>query len=157
MKTKYCYIQSIEGFTDESRIYVVFVGSTNREMAQCKRVAEYAKQHGAYWEPWGKETLLLLSSLGYQPFSVSQEASCFCRRLDFNIPAFIKHLEDGDLDIIKTPSYIIRNTRHQLNTLSPTSFVRNHTASINKTCLSVPRHYLSHDNMAKMFKAASNF
>lgn len=157
MKTKYCYIPNVENFTDETRIYAVYVGSSNREIAQCRMVDRYANEHGAFWRPWDGDTEFYLKSLGYKFFTYSEDASLFNRRLDFELPSFVKHIQNNDLDMVRTPANVVRNIRHQLNCLAPSFHIQNSSQRIGKKCLTVPRHYLSHDNMGELVKAVGNF
>lgn len=157
MKTKYCYIPNVENFTDETMIFAVYVGTSNRELAQCRVVDAYACKNGAFWRPWDQDTDNFLMAHGYKFFSASEQVSQVNRRLDFEIPAFVKHIQNGDLLLIKTPAYINRNRMHQLAALSPAIHLQNHARRAGIMCNTVTRKYLSHGEMGNLVRAAGGF
>lgn len=157
MKTKYCYIPDVENFNFETRVYFVYVGESKRELAQCRFVDRYACEHGAFWRIYDADTCYFLKTIGYKPFDYDEAASLHIRSLEFDIPAFVGHLQNDDLDLVKVPAYVIRNTMHQLSCLAPSFHIQNYAQRIGKKCLTVPRHNLSHDNMGELVKAAGNF
>lgn len=157
MKTKYCYIPDVENFTDETRVYAVFVGTSNRELAQCRFVDSFACKTGAFFRPWDQDTDNFLISKGYYFFSVSEQVSQVVRRIDFDITYFVKHIQNNDLDLVQIPSYVIRNHRHQLAVLSPAIHLLDHARRAKIQCHSVTRQYLSHDRMGELLRAAGGF
>lgn len=157
MKTKYCYIPDVENFSDETRIYGVYVGDSNREIAQCRYVDSYASKNGAFWRPWDADTDYFLKSKGYSFFTASYADSKAIRRLDMDIPKFVKHIQNGDLDMIKVPAHIVRNHMHQLAMFSSIFYLNNQARQAGKTCYSVTSKNLSHDKMGELLKVAGQF
>lgn len=55
MKSKYCFLRSSGLSSPEDFIYVVWVGSSLRELAIKSLVEEYAKDAGLYFKRWSRE------------------------------------------------------------------------------------------------------
>lgn len=157
MKTKYCYIPNVENFTDETMIFAVYVGTSNRELAQCRVVDAYACKNGAFFRPWDQDTDNFLMAHGYKFFSASEQVSQVIRRMDFDIPYFVKHIQNNDLDLVKIPAYVTRNHMHQLAVLSPAIHLQNHARRAGIMCNTVTRKYLSHGEMGNLVRAAGGF
>lgn len=55
MKSKYCFLRSSGLSSPEDFVYVVWVGSSLRELAIKSLVEEYAKDTGLYFKRWSRE------------------------------------------------------------------------------------------------------
>lgn len=157
MKTKYCYIPKVDDFCVDSRIYAVYVGVSPRELAQLRVLDSIATKNGAFFRPWDQDTDNFLISIGYRFFSPDDGVAGATRRMDFDIADIMKHIQKGDLDIIKVPANITRNRIHMLNTFNPTIHIENHARRAGIQCQSVPRKYLSHREMGALAKSVIGF
>lgn len=157
MKTKYCFIPDVENFTDETRVYAVMVGTSNRELAQCKVVDSYACKNGAFWRPWDQDTDNFLLSKGYYSFSYEKMVSSKIRSMEMNIPSFVKHIQNQDLDLVRIPAFVNRNFIHQLSALSPSFYMQTHAQRASVMCKPETRKNLSLGNMSELLKAAGGF
>lgn len=68
MKSKYCFLRSSGLTSPEDFVYVVWVGSSLRELAIKSLVEEYARDAGLYFKVWSPEvdSLIVKASSRYQ-------------------------------------------------------------------------------------------
>lgn len=157
MKRKYCYIPQVEDYGERLTVFAVYVGKSERELAQCRLLDALACQNGGFFRPWDADTDDYLLSLGYGFFSGSGQVQRQVERIDFNIADIMRRINDGSLSMAKNPSYVTRNYIHQLSAFSPSFYLQSHARRARIMCKSVVRKYLSHDQSGDLVKAAGCF
>lgn len=76
MRSKYCFIRTVGKTTPETFIYVVWVGSSLRELAILSLVEEYAKDQGLYFKRWSRQVDSVLDEMR-KPFRANGNALGF--------------------------------------------------------------------------------
>lgn len=139
----YCFIENPCNLQAGSRVFKVKVGDSRRDQVKRVLVDCYSTDTNAFFRLWDADTDFFLSNavttkpvdLLAQNFGLSVVLT--------DIQTLYRNIVSGTLDSISNPPRVARNAFRMLSILSPSFFMRNHSARRAPHVPPVPRKNLS--------------
>ena len=139
----YCFIEQPCNLQAGSRVFKVKVGDSSRDQIKRVLVDCYSTDTDAFFRLWDADTDFFLNhavttkpaDLLAQNFGLSVVLT--------DIQTLYRNIVDGTLDSLSNPPRVTRNAFRMMSILSPSFFMRNHTARRAPSVPPVKRQNLS--------------
>ena len=139
----YCFIEQPCNLQAGSRVFKVKVGDSQRDQVKRVLVDCFATDTDAFFRLWDADTdYFLANQLRTEPRDHAGMSSGLCVIVT-DIRTLYRNIVSGTLDSISNPPRVARNAFRMLSILSPSFFMRNHTARRAPHVPPVPRKNLS--------------
>ena len=139
----YCFIEQPCNLQAGSRVFKVKVGDSHRDQVKRVLVDCFSTDTNAFFRLWDADTdYFLANQLHTQPRDHAGMSSGL-NVIVTDIQTLYRNIVSGTLDSISNPPRVARNAFRMLSILSPSFFMRNHTARRVPHVPPVPRKNLS--------------
>ena len=139
----YCFIEQPCNLQAGSRVFKVKVGDSHRDQVKRVLLDCYATDTNAFFRLWDADTDFFLAHQTHTQPRDHAGMSSGLYVIVTDIQTLYRNIVSGTLDSISNPPRVARNAFRMLSILSPSFFMRNHTARRAPHVPPVPRKNLS--------------
>lgn len=139
----YCFIEQPCNLQAGSRVFKVKVGDSHRDQVKRVLLDCYATDTNAFFRLWDADTDYFLAHQTHTQPRDHAGMSSGLNVIVTDIHTLYRNIVSGTLDSISNPPCVARNAFRMLSILSPSFFMRNHTARRAPHVPPVPRKNLS--------------
>lgn len=157
MKTKYCFIRNPHHFTREDVVYVVYVGTSEREQVLLTLISEYVKDTGIYFKKWSNTVDITLLELRSHLFPNSIQTRFYLRTASVNVSDLYRLIIDDSWSSFEETLTTPTAKFHLISMLSPTFFFANSPVGKKSFASSAKRKNLSQNGDSELVSAVVNF
>ena len=124
----YCFIKNPGNLQAGSRVFKVKVGNSHRDQVKRVQVDCYATNTNAFFRLWDADTDFFLAHQTHtQPHDHASMSSGLIVIVT-DIRTLYRNIISGTLDTISNPTQVARNAFRMMSILSPSFFLKNHSA-----------------------------
>lgn len=139
----YCFIEQPCNLQAGSRVFKVKVGDSHRDQVKRVLLDCYATDTEAFFRLWDADTDYYLAHQTHTQPRDHASMSSGLNVIVTDIQTLYRNIVSGTLDSISNPPRVARNAFRMMSILSPSFFMRNHTARRAPHVPPVPRKNLS--------------
>lgn len=139
----YCFIEQPCNLQAGSRVFKVKVGASQRDQVKRVLVDCFATDTNAFFRLWDADTDYYLAHQTHTQPRDHASMSSGLNVIVTDIQTLYRNIVSGTLDSLSNPPRVARNAFSMLSILSPSFFMRNHTARRAPHVPPVPRKNLS--------------
>lgn len=139
----YCFIEQPCNLKAGSRVFKVKVGDSQRDQVKRVLIDCFATDTNAFFRLWDADTDYFLSQSMHVSPRDHASMSSGLNVIVTDIRTLYRNIVSGSLDSISNPPRVARNAFRMMSILSPSFFMRNHTARRAPHVPPVPRKNLS--------------
>lgn len=143
MKSKYCFIRDLQNFGKDSVVYVVKVGTSDRECMKLESVRQYATDCSIYFRRWDYNVDVALDNLANSVFYGKPFARLFIRKAEITISRLYSMIVDDSFAKFEAKLTASRSLIHVLSSCSQSFYFKNHPLNCNTSCQRLRRKNLS--------------
>ena len=139
----YCFIEQPCNLQAGSRVFKVKVGDSHRDQVKRVLVDCFATDTDAFFRLWDADTDYYLAHQTHTQPRDHASMSSGLNVIVTDIQTLYHNIVSGTLDSLSNPPRVARNAFRMMSILSPSFFMRNHTARRAPHVPPVPRKNLS--------------
>ena len=139
----YCFIEQPCNLQAGSRVFKVKVGDSHRDQVKRVLVDCYATDTDAFFRLWDADTDYYLAHQTHTQPRDHASMSSGLNVIVTDIQTLYRNIVSGTLDSLSNPTRVARNAFRMMSILSPSFFMRNHSARRAPHVPPVPRKNLS--------------
>lgn len=124
----FCFIEDPSNLQAGSRVFKVKVGDSQRDQVKRVLVDCYATDTNAFFRLWDADTDFFLSHQTHTQPRDHASMSSGLNVIVTDIRTLYRNIVSGTLDSISNPTQVARNAFRMMSLLSPSFFLKNHTA-----------------------------
>lgn len=139
----YCFIEQPCNLQAGSRVFKVKVGDSHRDQVKRVLLDCYATDTDTFFRLWDADTDYFLAHQTHTQPRDHASMSSGLNVIVTDIQTLYRNIVSGTLDSLSNPPRVARNAFRMMSILSPSFFMRNHTARRAPHVPPVPRKNLS--------------
>lgn len=157
MKRRYVFARNLAKFDRDDVIYIVLVGSSQRDQIKLSLLQEYSKDAGCYLRPVSDETDKALDNLAKSLFSGCQWPRLMLRKTEMTISVLYRIVEDDSFESFESTLVQPQSLFHLLHFIDPHFSLNVNVLQSGTFLPSVPRKYLKTFKRESIQGAVVNF
>lgn len=157
MKKRYVFARSLAKFDRDDVIYVVLVGSSQRDQIKLSLLQEYSKDAGCYLRPVSNESDKALDNLAKSLFSGCQWPRLMLRKTEVTISELYHLIIDDSFDRFERSLVYPRSFFHLLHFIDPHFSLHFNVLQSDTKLPAVRRKYLKSVKRESIQGAVINF